>query len=198
MNIGDKMKKINIAILTLLLSLCFTPQQLAGAFIFQAKAGISLGYYYPSDSVFKDVYGSGNLMFAGSASLDLTKKLEIKAEYNLFRDKGEMTITEEELTFSINTVLLGIRYNIFKSKNLNPYLGAGVDFISYKEDYPERFEDVSDSCTGFHVEVGNYFSIGRKFHLDLNLRYIKADAEPFEEELGLGGIRFGIGIEFLF
>lgn len=192
------MKKTIVFALISFLLLSLAPKVLAVALGFQAKVGLYINYYAISDSIYRDLYGSGNLMFGGSISLEMIRKLEIRAEGNYFRDKGKMSVTEEELTFTINQIIVGIRFRVFESKKFSPYLGAGVDFFSYKENYPDRFEDVSDSTTGFHIEVGNYYNLAPRFHLDFNIRYIKADAKPFKEGIGLGGLKAGVGIEYRF
>jgi opacity protein-like surface antigen len=161
------------------------------------QAGFSLNYYSPNDSFYKDTYGKGNFMFGGSLSYKTKIRLEFRAEVNYFRDKGEMTVTKEEIKFTIVPIVLGLRFKII-DKNLSPYLGAGIDFYSYKEKYPERFEDVSESTTGFHAEIGSYMNITPRIHLDLNVRYIKADAESFDEKIKLGGLKAGIGIGYSF
>jgi len=157
-----------------------------------------VNYYAISDSLFKDLYGTGNLMFGGQVSFEIIEKYEIRGEVNYFRDTGKMPITEEEIKFTFMPIVLGMRYKVLKVSLISPYLGAGVDFISYKEDVPDRFEDVSESTTGYHVEAGSYIKMTGRFYIDLNVRYIKADVEPFDEKIKLGGIRVGLGFVISF
>lgn len=162
------------------------------------KAGGSLNYYSVTDSIYKDTYGKGNLMFGCSLSYEVIRKLELRAEANYFRDKGGMTKTKEEITFTIIPIVLGVRYKVLELNRLSPYLGAGVDFYFYKEDVPPRFEDVLDSTTGFHIEVGSYVNVIHGFYLDLNVRYIRANAKSDDETIKLGGFRAGIGMGYCF
>ncbi|MDH4220279.1 MAG: porin family protein [Candidatus Aminicenantes bacterium] len=162
------------------------------------KVGGSVNYYTISDSLFKDLYGNGHFMFGGYMSFEIFEKYEIRGEANYFRDTGEMPITQEEIKFTFVPIVLGIRYRILKVSIISPYLGAGVDFISYKEDVPDRFEDVSESTTGYHVEAGSYINMTGRFYIDLNFRYIKADVEPFDETVKLGGFRAGLGFGIAF
>jgi len=160
------------------------------------RLGGSLGYYSMADSIFKNTYGSGNFMYGGSLSYDLMKNIEIRGEISYFKDKGEMTLTKEEIKFSIIPIVIGMRYKLVEIKKLSPYLGVGLDFFSYKE--KARIGNTSDSTTGFHVEGGSYITLGRRFHIDLNLRYTKADDKPYDEKIKLGGLRAGIGVGFSF
>ena len=160
------------------------------------RVGGSVGYYSVADSKYKNTYGSGHLMYGVFLSCDLMRNFELRGEVGYFKDKGEMTLTKEEIKFSIIPVVLGMRVKLIEIKNLEPYLGAGVNFYSFKE--IARIGDTSDSTIGFHVEGGSYIALGQKFHIDLNLRYVKADAKPYDETLKLGGFKAGVGVGYSF
>jgi len=183
------MKKI-LNILAYLL--IFTLYSSAGGF----RVGGSIGYYSVADSIYKDTYGSGNFIYAGFLSYDLLRNFEIRGEIGYLKDKGEMTLTKEEIKFLMIPVVIGMRVKLIKIKKLSPYLGAGVDFYFFKE--RARMGDTSDSTTGFHIEGGSYIALGQRFHIDLYLRYIKADAKPFDETIQLGGLRAGVGVSYSF
>jgi opacity protein-like surface antigen len=160
------------------------------------RVGGSLSYYSLSDPIYEDTYGSGNLCINASISYDPLKYLEIRGEVGYFKDTGETTLTREEITFSMTPVAIGLRAKWVTTAKFSPYLGFGVDLVSFKE--KARLGETSDSATGFHLEAGSYVELGRRFHLDLNLRYIKADARPLDETIRLGGWRAGIGVGFSF
>jgi len=172
--------------------LIFTLYSSAGGF----RVGGSIGYYSVADSIYKNTYGSGNFIYGGSLSYDLLRSFEIRGEVGYFKDKGEMTLTQEEIKFSMIPVVIGMRVKLAKIKKISPYLGAGVDFCSYRE--RARLGDTSDSTTGFHIEGGSYITLGQRFRIDLNLRYVKADARPFDETIKLGGWRAGVGVDYSF
>lgn len=155
------------------------------------RVGGSIGYYSVADSIYRDTYGSGNFMYGVFLSYDLMRNFELRGEVNYLKDEGEMTLTKEEIKFSIIPVVLGARIKLIEIKNLSPYLGAGVDFYSFRE--RARIGDTSDSTLGYHIEGGSYIFLGQRFYIDLNLRYIKADAKPYDETLKLGGFKVGIG-----
>jgi len=188
------MKKIMTLTFTLLLMIGFSHYALAKGI----KVGCSLNYYSPQDSLYKDIYGKGNLMFNASLSYEVIRRFELRVEANYFRDKGEMTLTKEKITFNVIPIVIGARLRLIDLSVLSPYLGAGVDYYAYKESLPDRFEDVSESEIGFHAEVGSYLNIIQGFYLDVNVRYIKVDTRPFDETIKLGGFRAGVGIGFSF
>lgn len=160
------------------------------------RAGGSISYYSLADSIYKETYGSGNLIYDASLGYDVLNYLEIRGEVGYFKDKGETTLTREEIKFSMTPVVIGLRAKLAKSGKLSPYLGAGVDFISFKE--TARLGDTSDSTTGFHFEAGSYVALGQRFSLDINLRYVKADAQPLDETIKLGGWKAGLGVGYSF
>jgi len=163
------------------------------------KIGASFGYYAVNDSAFKDAYSAGNLMFGAFLSADIAKQLELRAEINYFSAKGEMTLSKEEVTFTLTPVIAGLRFRVIETKGFSPYLGAGIDFCSYKEKVPERFGgDISGSKTGIHGEIGAYINLSNNLQIDINFRYTKAKIEIFERDREIGGFRAGLGVEFRF
>jgi hypothetical protein len=155
------------------------------------RAGGSVGYYSVADSIYRDTYGSGNFMFGVFLSYDFMRNFELRGEINYLKDSGEMTLTKEEIEFSLLPIVLGARIKLMEVRNLSPYVGAGVDFYSFRE--KARIGDTSDSTLGYHIEGGCYISFGQRFYFDVNLRYVKADAKPFDETFKLGGFKVGIG-----
>jgi opacity protein-like surface antigen len=188
------MKKIMLAFTALFILFNLSQPCLAESF----KIGGSVNYYSVTESIYKDVYGKGNLMFGGALSCELIRMFELRAEANYFHQKGKMTISKEEITLTIIPITLGTRIRFIEIDRLSPYIGAGFDFYSYKEELPDRFDDVSEHTTGFHVEGGFYVDATHSLYLDVNIRYTKADTEPFDETVRLGGIRAGIGFGIQF
>jgi opacity protein-like surface antigen len=190
----DKMKKIMVAFTALFTLVSSSQPCLAESF----KIGGSVNYYSVTESIYKDVYGKGNIMFGGTLSCEPVRMLELRAEANYFHQKGKMTISKEEITLTIIPIVLGARIRFIETDRLSPYIGIGVDFYSYKEKLPGRFDDVSEHTTGFHVEGGFYVDAIHSLYLDVNIRYTKADTEPFDETVKLGGIRAGVGFGIQF
>jgi opacity protein-like surface antigen len=168
------------------------------AFSGPLRLGIMAGYYMPSDSAYKDLYGQGNLMFGGSFGFEFIRKLEIRLEAGYFQDSGKMNLTEEDLKLSFFAGSLGARFRFVDGKALQPYIGAGVAMYSYKEDLPARLEDVSKTAFGFQGEAGIYYALSAKILLDLNFRYVLMNTKPLNESVKLGGLRAGLGVVFQF
>jgi hypothetical protein len=162
------------------------------------KIGVGAHFKSVGEPLYKDLYGSGNLMFSGSAGIVIFRFLELRGEVARFQDKGVMSITQEELKFSITSIGGGLRFQL-PLKKISPYLGVGYVNYSFQEKYPERFESVSDSEGGISWETGVYLPITKLFQIDFNFRYTKLSSEDaFEEEVALGGLQAGIAIELRF
>jgi len=162
------------------------------------RIGGTVNYYVVEDPVFKDTYGQGNIMYGLFLGFEVTRRFELRAEANYFQDKGEMTLTKEEISLTLKPVILGLRLRLIDVGLVSLYLGGGAGFYSYTENLPDRFEDISDSTIGYHGEGGVYVSLVPKFFLDVNVRYSIANAEPFEETAKLGGFRAGVGFGLSF
>jgi opacity protein-like surface antigen len=160
------------------------------------SVGGSLGYYFLADPIYKETYGSGSLIMEGFFGYDLPEHLEIRAAVGYFTANGKMTLTREEIRFRMVPVVIGVRVKPVKLGKLDPYLGIGLDFCAFKE--TARPGNTSDSTTGFQLEAGTYIALAERFQLDINLRYIKADAKPLDEVIRLGGWRAGVGLGYAF
>jgi opacity protein-like surface antigen len=189
-----KMKKYCVGFSTLILGLALIQPAFSGPL----RLGLTAGYYMPSDSAYKDLYGQGNLMLGGSLGFELIRKLEIRLEGGYFQDSGKMNLTGEEIKLAFFAGSLGARFRFVDGKALQPYVGAGVAMYSYKEDLPARLEDVSKTAVGFQGEAGIYYALSAKVLLDLNFRYALMNTKPLNESVKLGGLRAGLGVAFQF
>jgi len=189
------MNKISTATIAVFFILAFVPQAFAADKLF--KAGIGANYYSPGDDKYSEIYESGSPMFTGMFSFNLFKSMELTGEVGRFQDKGEMTATEEELSFAITSFSGGIRIRMGFSR-FGPYGGVGAVYYSISEDYPERLEDVKISTAGIYADAGSYLYLGDKFFVDLNFRYVSAEVKPVDRSRSVGGLRVGItfGIRF--
>ena len=156
--------------------------------------GLQVRGHFPTDPLYKDLYGSGSPAFGGFFSALLKPWLELIAEANFFQDKGGMSLTQEEITLSIQQYGGGLRINFLNTKLVRAYTGVQLGSFLVKEDVPERLEGFSESSMGFILEGGAYLKLNSKYHLDLNVQYLKLEVE----ERNLGGPRVGVGLKFRF
>jgi hypothetical protein len=169
---------------------------LASGFSGSFSIGGMFGYYSVMDSLYKNIYSSGNIMYGGFVSIGVMHRFELRGDVNYFKDSGKTSLTGENTNFSLVPVTVGVRVKIINENIFRPYLGAGVSLGFYNE--KARIGDVTDTTVGFYIEGGNYFVIGESFHIDLYLRYINSNAKSFDETIKLGGINTGIGLGYTF
>ena len=188
------MKKIMVVIIALVF-LGLSPQVFCQKSQKKFGIGADTSYYAVNDSMFKEVYSAGSMMFSVSLSTKLSNRFQFIATYKHFTAKGEMTFSKEEVTYTFTPIVAGLRYWIFDSRRIIPYLGAGIGFCSYKEKVPERFGgDITGSKAGFHGELGIYVKLTESVLIDINGMYLTLKVEPIEEaERDIGG--FGAGID---
>jgi opacity protein-like surface antigen len=191
--------KRTLACSVVVFSVTFSVISFAGpAFSAQIRIGASVNYFMPSDSAYKDLYGRGGIAPAGSLSLELLRRLELRAEVGYFQDDGKMSLTREDIKLKLTTAALGVRYRIVDSRMVAPYAGIGLTVCSYKVDLPPRLTGVSKSAAGFEAEAGTYINAAGRLFLDLNFRFFDTDAKAQTGTVKLGGVRFGLGIGYRF
>ena len=81
-----------------------------------------------------------------------------------------------------------------------PFFGPGIDYILYKEKYPETFpvESMNGSTFGFHVQGGSYFHLSSSLSAILYIKYNIAKAVKEEVKVNLGGTEWALGLVYYF
>jgi len=164
-------------------------------------AGVSLtfkaGLFWPSDSVFREVYKSG-AVFGGELAVPIAGGLHIWAGAEFFGKSGQLTVSEEVTKVRIIPVYLGLRFHFGKSA-VRPYLGAAAAYFLFQEENP--LGSVSESGFGYLGQAGLLVRIGGPVWLDLFGNYractLRTD-EPDPVEAKIGGISAGLGLVFRF
>jgi hypothetical protein len=168
-----------------------------------ANASVNIGMYggfkFAGDALYIDLYGSSSPSFGLCGGINLFWRLQLVGEYNFSSDKGKMSVSEEEITFSNQSWSVGLRIWIATIMKNKPYVGGGVTEFSFEEDLPDRFDDFRDKKVGFYLELGDYYPlIGSKVYLDLNIKYVKVDVQPYDDKISLGGLKTTLGVRFYF
>ena len=164
--------------------------------------GFTAGYLTIQDEAFSEAYGEGGAFFKGEYSVTLPVKVEsfdIWTGFTFFQMNGKTTETEEDLTLKITNLSLAFRY-LPTFKKFTPFVGAGIDYIVYKEILPEDYiiESVGGSDLGFHIQGGTYFDALPYLSLKVHIKYLLSKVEVEEKEVNLGGVEYGAGLVFRF
>jgi outer membrane protein W len=164
--------------------------------------GFSSGFLTLQDDIFQETYGEGGIFFKGEYSFYLPIKIEsfdIWTGVTSFQINGETSITEEELKLRITTFSLALRY-LKKFSLFTPFIGVGIDYLVYKETYPEDFivASVGGSDLGFHVQAGTYVDVLPFLSVKVHIKYNLAETTEDLVTVNLGGVEYGIGLMFRF
>jgi hypothetical protein len=169
------------------------------------RAGITFGRFCINDDNMKDFYLNWFRHIPGiEFSYQAMKKLDIWAAAKIYADSQPTPFLENESKFTMIPLSLGVRFRPRKYGSFEPFVGAGLNFYSYREttsgDSP--MEDTTGSAMGFHLQGGTYFHVSRIRLLlgEVFLKYNmvkKAMAEPLpdgSDKFDFGGLEFGIGV----
>ena len=112
---------------------------------------------------------------------------------------GSTTFLEEEVNLRMLHFSLALRY-LHQINRFVPFIGPGIDYINYKESYPEDFpiDSVEGSKLGFHIQAGSYININDFLAARISMKYVFANTTENEAEVSLGGLELGVGFVFRF
>ena len=153
-------------------------------------------YLHPSDSGYKDIYGSSVYYPELKAGYKVYKGFFIWAGYGFFSKKGTTTELEQEAKSTQQYLLFGIGYDGKLSGRFRYKAELGLLNANYKE---EAFgEEVKDNSIGFGVETGILYEISSSFFIKISVGYLGASDKVEDVEIKLGGLKAGIGLEARF
>jgi hypothetical protein len=165
-----------------------------------AETSITLkaGYFAPSDSVFRDVYGGGPA-FGLELAVPIAGVLRAWAGAEYFSKRGLTTESEETTKMSVVPLFAGLRLQ-FGGKSVRPYLGAAAAYFLFKEDNP--LGTASENGLGILGQAGLLIGLGKSFGLDVHGGYRACTLTAGDEEdpitASLGGLSAGLGLVIRF
>jgi hypothetical protein len=174
---------------------------LAGPALAAAGTGpvlaLRAGGFFPSDDVFREVYGTG-LSFAADLSVPLAGPLQLWAGAEFLNKTGLLPVSEEKSELRIVPLFAGLRLQ-FGRKNVKPYFGAAAAYFMFHEENPIGAAD--DNALGLIVQAGLQVRFGGPVWLDLFTGYrtatVRTDGEdPLEARLD--GFSAGLGLAYRF
>lgn len=155
------------------------------------------GYFFPSDSVFKEVY-SGGPVFGADVAVPIVGVLQAWGGAELFGKTGATTVTDDETKVSIVPLYLGLRVEGGK-KSLRPYLGVAAAYFLFSE--KSVLSSISESGFGYLAQAGLLARMGGPVWLDVHAGYrgctLRTDG-PDPVEAKLDGLSAGLGLAFRF
>ncbi len=185
------MKKVILIMIVLLVSVITLR---AGDKIY-GELGMNL--LLPSDSNYKDIYGSSEIMPDIEIGYMVNEKINIYGGFGYISKSGT---TEGELKVDTKTRRIyldfGIGYGIYKSDKISIKVKGGISYIMNKEEAME--EEVSSNTLGFRGEIEGDYKIGKKVFTGFKVGYIYGKDNVEDVDIKLGGVKIGIIIGLIF
>jgi hypothetical protein len=155
------------------------------------------GYFFPSDGVFREVYGAG-LSLAADLTVPLAGPLHLWAGAELLSKTGLLPVSEEASRLRITPLFAGLRLQAVKS-GIRPYLAVAAAYFMFHEENP--LGEASDNAVGFLGQAGLQIRLAGPVWADLFAGYRKATVggggeDPIEARLD--GFSAGAGLAFRF
>lgn len=152
------------------------------------------------DENFKTFYSSSKMVFGGEINVPIMDRFVIFGSVKSYKDTAETTYYKLPLEFKMAYNTVGLRYIITDLGYLRPYVGAGLEYISYKETKKsltgETLNKTSDNAMGFSVGAGTYLRLESLPFVEGNLffNYNSVKDTIDETDFDLSGVEFGLGI----
>lgn len=179
------MKKILIFTLVFTISFMFVDGQNK---IFIEATG---NFLFPSDSGYKDVYGS-SLFYPGfEAGFKIVNNIYVFTGLEMLSAKGETPVLKVEAKSTQTIISAGAGLIGKMSGKMDYRVELGASSFSYKE---EAFdEEVTGSKIGFLLKCGLTYDLFDRFYLGVFLGYNSASDSVDGVDIKLGGFKTSIG-----
>jgi membrane fusion protein (multidrug efflux system) len=169
------------------------------------RVGVTFGRFSVNDKNMRAFYGDWFKNIPGiEVSVHTMYNVDIWASYKIFSEEQVTTYFAAPVKFKLVPLSVGLRYRFPKWRFVEPFVGAGLNFYSYKETITgeSALDNTKDSATGFHIQGGAYFHNNRlrfllgEFFVKYNIvKKTLTDLLPDgTDQLNLGGLEVGIGI----
>jgi hypothetical protein len=123
--------------------------------------GVSVGYYIPLESDFKDYYGEDTFPVYGFYERFFSEHFSIDFESGFMKEKGRL-LTESKETTSIKTKILlvpvsaSLKFNMKILPHVVGYVGVGPDYWYCQEETDDKIghPEIEEWVGGYHGEIG--------------------------------------------
>lgn len=185
------------AVLVLLALPLLTPPSEAAV---RWQAGLFGGWRTIKDETLRAVYGGG-LVYTPSLSRRISKKLWVGVEFEGgYVKEAKIGLFEEASRLSVRGAHAFLLYGQDRGK-VRPFLKVGAGLYSFKMDIDSPYVQASNFASN-DVSIllggGLKVMVTRKVFAAAEIKYAALWADPFDDMVDLGGIRFlaGIGLDF--
>jgi len=164
--------------------------------------GAAAGYFYPGQNSFRKIYAGPVFPVELQLGWNLNRKISVFAAARYLETSGNTVLLVAQrpeetyaLRWRLATVRLGMNYWLWPSR-FTPFLGAGVSASFYKEQWLDVALAKEGMNTGFFVQAGGRYRLGRRWHVLAQLEYssVPAVGDGLDPRPDLGGLNLSLGL----
>jgi len=156
------------------------------------------GYRTIKDATLKSVYGNG-FVFTPYLSLAISQSLRIGAEYEGgYVKEAKIGLFADPSKLDVHGIHVFIQYGD-RIGRVQPYLKVGAGIFSYQlhieiPSFPA--DKVDNNDISFFIGAGLKVNLSKRIFLMTEIKYAALWAEPFNDQVDLGGLRALLGFGF--
>ena len=203
--INGKVLRVSVFLLTVFLFLSFfslpafakvgqDPQQ-------RFFISVAAGFFYPQQSIFRKIYNKPLWPVELQLGWTLSRKMSVFAASRYLETSGKTVLLaaqRPEETYALRwrmvTLRLGMNYWFWPSR-FNPFLGAGVSYSFYQEQWLDVPKLTEGKKTGFFVQTGGRYRLSRRLYALAQLEYSSVPAKSGAlGKVNLGGLNLSLGL----
>jgi multidrug efflux pump subunit AcrA (membrane-fusion protein) len=169
------------------------------------RVGLTFGRFEVNDKNLRAFYGDWFKNIPGiEVSAHIIYNVDIWASYKSFTEEQTTTYFKNPVKFKLVPLSVGLRYRFPQWRFLEPFVGAGLNFYSYKETIQgeSALANTKGSATGFHFQGGTYFHANNirfllgEFFVKYNMvkKTLTELLPDGSDQLDLGGLEVGVGV----
>jgi opacity protein-like surface antigen len=161
----------------------------------------AVGYFYPQQGTFRNIYNKPAWPVELQLGWNLNRKMSVLGAARYLETSGNTVLLaaqRPEETYALRwrmvTMRLGMNYWLWPSR-FTPFLGAGVSYSFYKEQWLDVPQETQSQKAGFFVQAGGRYRLGRRWHALAQLEYSSVPAgSGAQGKVNLGGLNLSLGL----
>ena len=162
---------------------------------------LAAGYFYPQQGTFWKIYDRPLWPVEMQLDWALGRKVSVFAAARYLETSGNTVLLATQrpeetyaLRWRMAILRLGMNYWLRPSR-FTPFLGAGVSYSFYKEQWLEAPLATEGEKTGFFIQTGARYRLSRRFHTLAQLEYSSIPAgSGAQGKVNLGGLNLSLGL----
>ncbi|MFB0564938.1 MAG: AMIN domain-containing protein [Candidatus Aminicenantaceae bacterium] len=165
--------------------------------------GLGSGAYFFHGTDLQDTYDKSSFFASAETifNIPLKKYGYIGASLNLkyIFDTGTSAFNQEKIKLEIIPISFSALYSR-KFGRFFPYIGLGLDYYNYEENFPDTSDrsSISGSTWGTNIQAGMYFQLNSSLLFKLFFKYSNARMKENNLDINLGGNEYGLAFAYKF